>query len=164
MGKEGQKTPALLVSTPMDLTAWKQKLSNHPDVGVDQSATFQSAKRNMQSATQNPKVIEEYLAKQVAEGNILGPFSKEGAPMVHINRFGTIPKKHQPGKWRLITDLSFPEGASVNEAIDPKLCTLSYITVDEVAKAALSLGQGALIDKIEIKSAYHLIPDSASKP
>ena len=25
---------------------------------------------------------------------------------IHISRFGVIPKPHQPGKWRLITDLS----------------------------------------------------------
>jgi len=88
----------------------------------------------------------------------MGPFAKIGAPRVHINRFGAIPKKHQPGKWRIITDLSFPEGASINDAIDPKLCSMSYITVEEVAKTALALGQGALIAKIDIKSAYRLIP------
>ena len=67
-------------------------------------------------------------------------------------------KKHQPGKWRLITDLSYPEGTSVNDAIDPALCSLSYITVDQVALRALSLGKGALIAKTDIQSAYRLVP------
>lgn len=89
---------------------------------------------------------------------MFGPFPPQSLPGLHINRFGTIPKKYQPGKWRLITDLSFPEGASVNEAIDPALCSLSYITVDEVAIAAMQLGHGALLAKIDIKSAYRLIP------
>ena len=81
-------------------------------------------------------------------------------PEVHINRFGVIPKKHKLGKWHLITDLSFPEGASINDAIDPSLCSLKYITVDQVARKALQLGKGALITKINVKSAYRLIPVS----
>lgn len=162
------------LSTPLNLQAWKHKLAKHPDedykqyilkgiahgfhIGVSEAATCQAAKRNMQSAVQNEHVIEDYLSKEVASGNILGPFSAEIAPKVQINRFGAIPKKHQPGKWRLITDLSFPEGQSVNDAIDPRLCSLSYITVEEVARAAIALGKGSLLAKIDIKSAYRLIP------
>ena len=35
---------------------------------------------------------------------------------------------------------------------------MSYITVDQVATTALALGKGAMIAKIDIKSAYRLIP------
>jgi hypothetical protein len=35
---------------------------------------------------------------------------------------------------------------------------MSYITVDQIARAALKLGRGTLIAKIDIKSAYRLIP------
>ena len=52
-------------------------------------------------------------------------------------------------------DLSFPEGKIVNDAIDTKLCSLEYITVDNVTDVVMSLGVGALTD---IKSAYCLIP------
>ena len=38
-------------------------------------------------------------------------------------------KKQQPGKWKLITDLSAPEGFRVNDAMDPRLCSLSCIMV-----------------------------------
>ena len=64
-------------------------------------------------------------------------FSKTLAPAVHIIRFGVIPKKHQPGKCWLITDLSFPEGAIVNDAINSELCSLSYVTVEEVTRQAI---------------------------
>ena len=39
---------------------------------------------------------------------------------VGISHFKVIPKPHQTGKWRPITDLSSPEGASVNDGMDPK--------------------------------------------
>ena len=76
-------------------------------------------------------------------------------PKVQINRIGAIPKKHQPGKWRIITDLSHQ---SVNDSIDAHCCSMSYVTVDEIARAALSLGKGSLIAKIDIKAAYRLVP------
>ena len=60
--------------------------------GVNRSKGLSSAKKNMQSAAQNPEVIEEYLQKEMEKGNILGPFSPSMMPAVHINRFGVIPK------------------------------------------------------------------------
>ncbi len=77
---------------------------------------------------------------------------------MQISRVGVIPKGHKPGKWRLITDLSFPKGKSVNDAIDRELCSLQYTSVDKVATAAQRLGEGALLAKLDIKSAYRLVP------
>ena len=69
-----------------------------------------------------------------------------------------IPKGHNTGKWRLITDQSFPLRQSVNNGVDPLLFSLSYTTVDHVAEAVVSLGIGALLAKVDIESAYRLIP------
>jgi len=108
----------------------------------------------------HPTIIDDYLRKEVESRNILGPFPSTSAPVVHISRFGVAPKKHQPGKWRLIRDLSFPEDSSVNDTIDKALCSLKYISVEQVAEHAVQLGKGSLIAKIDVKSAYHLIPVS----
>ena len=89
---------------------------------------------------------------------MLGPFSPSfSTPELQINRFGVIPKG-QTGKWRLITDLSFPPDQSVNDGICRDLCSLSYTTVDHVAEVAVDLGPGALMAKVDIESAYRLIP------
>ena len=70
-----------------------------------------------------------------------------------------IPKGHGTGKLRrLITDLSFPPGQSVNDGIDPALGTLTYVSVDTVANMAAWLGPGALLAKVDIKFVYRLIP------
>ena len=164
------------VHTPLRLEAWHRRLQSHPDrdfvdyilrgiekgfrIGANPEAILRPASRNMESAKQHPDVINEYLQKETHQSNIVGPFPLHKSPQVHINRFGVIPKKHQPGKWRLITDLSFPEGASVNDAIDPRVCSLKYVTVNQVAKKAGQLGKGSLIAKIDIKSAYRLVPVS----
>ena len=101
-------------------------------------------------------MIQQYLDKECSLGRMLGPFREEelaGLPPCHFNRFGVIPKGVNTGKWRLITDLSFPPDASVNDGIDPALCSLSYTSVELVAGVAAGLGRGALLAKTDIESA-----------
>ena len=77
---------------------------------------------------------------------------------MQINRLGVVPKGCAAGKWHLITDLSFLEGRSVNDGIDLLVCSLRYMTVNKVARAAGRLGVGTLLAKLDIRSAYRLIP------
>ncbi|KAK3726195.1 hypothetical protein QZH41_003183 [Actinostola sp. cb2023] len=113
-----------------------------------------SAKRNKKSAEDQPAVIDEYLANEVALGRVAGPFSHPPIPSLHISSFGVIPKSGQPGKWRLIVDLSSPEGASVNDGIDPDSFSLQYIRVDDIIKMVSKLGKGALLAKWDVLTAY----------
>ena len=106
----------------------------------------------MQSAVEHPDVIQTYLAKECTLGRMLGPFNLTAC---HQLPNQVIPKGHNTGKWRLITDLSYPPGQSVNDGIDPELCSLSYITVERVAAR---YGRGTQLAKIDIESAYRLIP------
>ena len=76
----------------------------------------------------------------------------------HISRFGVIPKPHQPGKWRLITDLSAPEGFSVNDGVDPLLCSVAYSSVDDAVQVLRRMGKGAELAKFDLESAYRHIP------
>ena len=90
-------------------------------------------------------------------GRVVGPFSPRAIPHVHISRFGVIPKGHT-GKWRLIVDLSHPKDHSVNDGISKPLCSLKYVTIDDAIKEIIRLGRGALLVKIDIKSAFRLLP------
>ena len=53
----------------------------------------------------------------------MGPFAV-GEIKAHISSLGVIPKKNKPGSWRLILDLSHPEGFSVNDGIRREECSL----------------------------------------
>ena len=162
--------PLTHVSTPLSTKAWVKALAAFLDrafarnvtsglqtgfrIGFNYPSPLRSATANMSSATHHPQVMNDYMAKELSLGRFLGPFS---FPARHVSRVGVIPKGHNTGKWRLITDLSFPEGASVNDGIDPILCSLSYTTVEEVADLAAKWGKGALLAKVDIDSAYRLI-------
>ena len=43
---------------------------------------------------------------------------------------------------------------SINNCIDQKLCSLSYITVDKIVQSAPSLGRGELIEKINVDGMF----------
>ena len=112
---------------------------------------------NMSSAREKPEVIREYLAKECSEGRVLGLLDPSYFPFVHTSRFGVIPKGTS-GKWRLIVNMSAPQGASINDLVSESVCSLSYVSVDDTADGIVRLGMGALLAKIDIKSAYRNVP------
>ena len=99
----------------------------------------------MNSSQDHPLVVQEYLCREVIEGRVAGPFRKELVPhvlstyRVHIYCFGVIPKSHQPDKWRLTVDLSYPRKHSVNDGIPKDLCSMSYVTNDDAINRILSM-------------------------
>ena len=162
------------IATPLNPDVWSLLLTKHPDrqlvdylirglrngfrIGCNASAQcLQSASTNMPSADLHPEVINKYLQDEL-ECNRLVEVRYSNASLVHISRFGAIPKKRQPGKWRLIVDLSSPQEHSVNDYIDPSLCSLSYVSVEDAAAFVFKAGRGALLAKLDIKSAYRNIP------
>ena len=163
------------VNTPLMIPNWQQALTQHPNqplvqfflkgisqgfrIGFNQLPQgLKSARKNLNGALQHPQIVEEYLSTEVSHHRVAGPFNKEPPLTAHINRFGVIPKRHQPNKWRLIVDLSYPAGQSVNDGIPKTLCGLSYITIDSAIQNILQLGPDTLLAKIDIKNAFRLLP------
>ena len=69
-----------------------------------------------------------------------------------------IPKSHQANKWCLTVDLSFLKGRSINDSIPKHLCSLKYISINNAVQKILSQGRGAILAKIDVKSAFRLLP------
>ncbi len=164
------------IVTPYVVAEWERLLASHPDrdfvayivrgitsgfrIGVDPSlinGQFQSTNSNMQSARDNAQVIDSYLGTECSLNRVIGPLPVD-TPGIHVNRFGVIPKANQPGKWRLIVDLSYPTDFSVNDGIPQPLCSLRYVTVDSVVHIIRQCGKGALLAKLDLESAYRNVP------
>ena len=79
-------------------------------------------------------------------------------PGAQVSKFGVIPKSGQPGKWRLILNLSSPQQYSVNDGIDRGLCSLTYISVDEAVQTILRMGRGAQLAEVDIEHTYRNVP------
>ena len=112
----------------------------------------------MLSAEQNPEVVDAYLAKEVAACRVVALSAEHQLTGAHISRFGVIPKPHQPGKWRLIVDMSHPKGRSVNDGILPELCSLAYASIDGAVKIILQQGRGSELAKLDVTNAHRIIP------
>lgn len=163
----------LPMSPSLPWQAWDRRLASHPDqqfrkliveglrdgfrVGFDYPHHCRSSKRNLLSSLQQPQVIRDYLAEECAAGRVIGPLQPDDFPLVQVSPFGVIPKK-TPGKWRLIVDLSAPDGHSVNDGVSSGLCSLDYVTIDDAAKMITQEGNGALLAKVDIRHAYRNIP------
>eukprot|EP00731_Ephydatia_muelleri_P013873 Em0007g1183a len=161
-------------STPLRVGEWEAALTRHPDqrfasliieglrhgfrIGFGGGFPLASSPCNMPSAAEQVAAVDKYVEGEFAARRFVGPYDPASCPNVHINRIGAVPKGHTPGKWRIITDLSFPAKRSVNDGIDPALCSLSYVSVDQVAAVAAKLGRGAILAKVDIESAYCLVP------
>ena len=62
-------------------------------MGIDYSSqTCKKAAWNMRSALEKPDIVRDYLAKECAGGRVVGPLESGEFPMVHVSRFGLIPK------------------------------------------------------------------------
>ena len=161
--------------TPLQWREWDLTLSRHPDrrfrdyivhglrfgfrVGFHKDTAGGTGRppRNMPSARDRPEVIDEYLAVECSKGRVIGPLDQALFPDIHVNRFGVIPKGTS-GKWRLIVDMSFPEGASVNDGVSEALSTLTYIGIGDAVKGITTRGKGTRMAKVDVKSAYRNIP------
>ena len=115
------------------------------------------AKQNMASTREKSEEVRDYLSKECAEGWVLGPLDPDLYPAVQVSQFGVIPKG-TTGKWHLIVDFSAPEGHSVNDGIRREWCSLTYVSVDDAVAAVRQLGRGSLLAKVDIRSAYRIVP------
>ena len=153
------------VVSPLNVSQFTLDLAGHPDrqavayvleglqhgfcLGFQPARRLKPAKENKPSAFQNPKVIDDYLATEVAPGRVAGPFPSPPFPNFRGN-----PEKGQPGKWRLIVDLSSPNGCSVNNGNDPGEFSMHYIHLDQIINMIAKQGPGALMAKFDVEAAY----------
>ena len=156
------------IVTPMNLDEWRKELITYPDqrlpryllhgfthgfrVGFARSSKLRTSPKNMRSAAEHPTIITDYIQTEQAAGRIVGPVGhlRHMHPPAHCSPIGVIPKKRS-SKWRLIVDLSAPEGRSVNDGINKEICSLHYAGIDEAIAIVQRLGKGCLLAKLDLK-------------
>ena len=131
---------ACKISTPLGVETWEKLLLEHPDRwfvgfilrGIEhgfriafhgEQESLRTRMKTMVSAAEYPTVVDGYLEEELSQHRIarVGPLEKAKELGIHCSPFGVIPKKNKVNKWRLILDLSSPEGCSVNDDIQKDL-------------------------------------------
>ncbi len=112
---------------------------------------------NLKSALQNPQVVQEKLNKEILAGRVAGPFDNPPMENLRISPIGLVPKKSS-GDFRLIHHLSYPSGESVNDYIDPQICSVRYTSFDEAVFLIQDLGPNCKLFKMDLKNAFRILP------
>ena len=86
---------------------------------------------NHPSALDHKDVVEQKRFKELSPGRIAGPFISPPFTHYQSSPLGLVAKK-EPNAFRLIHDLSYPQGNSINECIPKDFTAVSYETLDHV--------------------------------
>ena len=118
--------------------------------------------KNLKSTDAHPDIVRQKIRAEIDSGRIAGPFVHRPISTLRVSPIGLVEKK-TPGEFRLIHHLSFPEGESLNDFIDPELCSVKYTHFDEAIHMVQDMGRACLLSKLDIKSAYRLLPVSPAE-
>ena len=168
------------IVSPVSISFWQEHLIHHPDrqfsklilsgldsgfpIGFDATSKLRPANANLISARNHPHVVSQYIQEELARNQIghVGSLETASSLGIQLSPLGAIPKKGKPDKWRLIMDLSSPDGFSVNDGISKEDCSFHYASVDLAVERIIQLGSGALMGKMDIQRAYRNIPVAPS--
>ena len=121
-----------------------------------------SAKVNYKGAIEFPDAINHYLATEHSDNTLLGLlFTNPFPDRTASSGLNSVPK-HDSDERRVILDMSFPPGHSVNDRIDKDhylgvTIDLTYPTIDSFATMVKAVGPGVLMYKRDLCRAYHQI-------
>ncbi|MEW8547291.1 MAG: reverse transcriptase domain-containing protein [Candidatus Thiodiazotropha sp.] len=116
-----------------------------------------SEAKNLKSALEFPRIVQDKINKEILAGRVAGPFQECPISSLRISPIGLVPKK-TPGEYRLIHHLSYPHGFSVNDFIDPQICSVQYTSFDEAVFLMQDLGSNCKLFKMDLKNAFRLLP------
>ena len=171
-GKPNFMGARIPVAGQFNIHAWKFYLDQYWDKRIvdllqfgfpldfDRSKILQSTYDNHSSALKFPDHVQNYIETEKKYGAILGPFQEFPFPC-HISPFLTRDKPNSDNK-RVILDLSFPQGKSVNDGVSKDIYLntffeLNYPSVDTVENRLKMLGSEALLYKVDISRAFRHI-------
>ena len=169
-GLPNNKLARFPIQSGLNLDAWRHYLKDYHNKKLIEYLTYgftlslqngtqlgNTVVNNHYSAKQFPADVQLYLDKEISLGTILGPFSKVVSKKFHCSPLLTRPKDN--GRRRVILDLSFPKGASVNDAVvresfDGTTFRLKFPTVDDILDKVRAIGGRVMLSKIDVARAF----------
>ena len=158
------------VTSQLKVEVWQDLLKDYWDqqllqllrfsfsLDFNRNCPLENAIGNHASATQFPGDVDAYIEEESKYGALLGPFKENPIAHSHVSPFMTRNKPNSDRR-RVIIDLSWPHGASVNSGIDKdtyldSAFTLTFPTVDHITSELKRLGRGTLLYKIDVSRAF----------
>jgi hypothetical protein len=131
------------------------------DTGVVNPPTQPLECRNLLSARQDPDFVTLAVHDECQQGYLWGPFTIPPFENYRVSPVGVAIGKYS-GKKRLIVDLSSPhdnaEHDSINDLIDKKQFSLTYIRIEDAISKIREFGASTWLTKTDICAAYKQVP------
>ena len=158
------------IKSGLNINAWEHHLKDYPNKHLLQYLKFGfplSAKNthllnntdidNHFSAREYPDQVNQYIEKEKSLGAMIGPFDAPPSAYFHCSPLLTRPK--EADKRRIILNLSYPKGNSVNDMVDRdhfdgQMFRLKFPTIDDITQECLSIGSEARLAKIDVARAF----------
>ena len=118
---------------------------------------------NHKGGTDHLEHLTKYAQKELGKQAIMGPYNKiPFTAKVGISPLSTRPKKNSTER-RVILDLSFPEGASINDGIQKDYymgmaAKLTFPKVDDLACRIFQLRGNCCLFKIDLSRYFRQVP------
>ncbi len=156
----------------LNANAFREGLASHPDqtfanyitrcctegVNIGYNSNRKSLiSDNWPSSEKFRTAVTQSIKRDVHLDRKLGPFQSPPSTNFMGSPMGAFEKRRQPGKHRIIHDLSWPPGRSVNDFINPDQFRLHYMSVDDVVSVIQTFGRGARLAKLDLADAFHHI-------
>jgi hypothetical protein len=162
----------LPVVTPLIAAAWHRHLTGYPDrswahrlvhdilcgvdIGYRGSRQQQITCPNFIDSEAEERAVTADLQNEISLGRIAGPFTRSPFQHFRCSPLKTVEKKGKPGQYRVIHHLSHPHGRSINTYTADWPCHLARL--DDALNIVRRLGRGCCMAKMDVKSAYRIIP------
>ena len=117
---------------------------------------FAHTRRNHPSCLVSLSAVGTYRSSEQLAGRMLGPV--QHSAFIHTSPISLVPKGHRGDAWRMIIDLSYPSGRSVDYFIPSDLCSLCSPSVDEAVDFILELGRCTQLMRVDLKNVYCILP------
>ena len=164
------------VKSQMNIQAWKSMLKGYWDqqliqclefgfpLGFNRQCPLKHEIINHKSAIEWPQDVKKYIDEEKSFGAIIGPFPEPPIANLHYSPFMTRHKPNSDSR-RVILDLSWPRGESVNAGVEKDGYLgadfkLTFPSIDDLTRELVKIGKGAHIFKVDVSRAFrHLNVD-----
>lgn len=164
--------PQMNIPTNLNIPLWENLLHKYRDhqlvyylkygfpLDLNKSLEFHPTTRidNHKTAQAHPRSVIKYLDTETKLGAILGPFKNPPIQDLHCSPMLTRPKQGTDNR-RVIVDLSWPHGNSINDSINDStymgtLFKLKFPSVDNITERIVKLKGNCLLYKIDLQRAF----------
>ena len=129
-------------------------------IGLQQQFPPRLSNNNPSFSTSEKIGIGQQLQKWLKTGIVLGPFDLKYAQKHNITLHMLFGVPKPDGSTRPILNLSDKKhlGFSVNDSLDPSLCTVEYAQTRQVVQTVRALGKNAWLWAKDLKDGYYNVP------